>query len=177
LVFNLKAEPTEIVDHPNRQWYKAEAIGQFISDALIFFKRLFEQKPSLTVLLVPVPPSASRSDPNYDDRLVQVVNNLANSCSNITADDILAFDETQQPSHIGGSRNPDELLKSLRFVGPTGTPPDVIFVLDDVISSGAHYHACKTLLSRHYSDSQIAGLFWAKTIPESVTYHYFPDIQ
>jgi predicted amidophosphoribosyltransferase len=39
-----------------------------------------------------------------------------------------------------------------------------IILVDDVITQGAHFKACKTLLQQEFPNSKIKGLFIARTV-------------
>jgi len=66
------------------------------------------------------------------------------------------------PAHLGGSREVSE-IKSLLIL--EDIPMDefrVFFLLDDMITSGAHFIACKDLLVERFPEIRIAGLFWSR---------------
>lgn len=39
-----------------------------------------------------------------------------------------------------------------------------IIILDDVITSGASYKACKKIIHEHYPNLEVYGVFWAVTV-------------
>ena len=47
------------------------------------------------------------------------------------------------------------------------TPPQIIAIVDDVITAGAHFRAVKTVLSVRFPGVQIIGLFIARRVPEA----------
>ena len=42
--------------------------------------------------------------------------------------------------------------------------PTHIAVVDDVITSGAHFRAAKDLLAERFPEAQIIGIFWARAV-------------
>ena len=51
------------------------------------------------------------------------------------------------------------------LVSPT---PQLIVVVDDVLTTGAHFRAVKTVLERTFPGVSIIGLFIARRVPEAV---------
>ncbi len=76
------------------------------------------------------------------------------------------FDVRQDtvPAHYGGPRNVDAIRENLVLNYPTSALLQfkVFLLVDDIITSGAHYIACKELLAEAVPVAQIAGIFWAK---------------
>jgi hypothetical protein len=46
--------------------------------------------------------------------------------------------------------------------------PEVIAVVDDVTTTGAHFIATRNMLRREFPDTKIVGLFIARRVPEAV---------
>ena len=44
------------------------------------------------------------------------------------------------------------------------SPHTHIVLIDDVITSGAHFAACKRKIRTNYPNMDIVGVFWAKSI-------------
>lgn len=88
------------------------------------------------VTLVPMPPSKARGDPLYDDRMLRV----------LRAMDVEA-----------------QLVAKLRIDGTLVIPPpESIAVVDDVLTTGAHFVAAKTLLAAQFPRAAVRGLFAAR---------------
>lgn len=151
------------------EWtYKKEAIGQFAQNLEEFLQKF--DFGAMRTVLIPVPCSKKKTDPLYDDRLMRVCYAAGNAVGVVVYD---GFDmsESIQASHYGGTRKVDELKRFMTFdaAGFQGVP-DVVFLVDDVITSGAHFVACSDILAKHYQDSLIIGVFWAKRL--SLSYDY-----
>ena len=52
-------------------------------------------------------------------------------------------------------------------------PMNLIAIVDDVLTTGAHFQAAKTLLSERFPSTRIVGLFIARRVPK--TSDYDPD--
>ena len=46
--------------------------------------------------------------------------------------------------------------------------PRILAVVDDMITTGAHYVAIRNILRRQYPDVPIMGIFIARRVPEAV---------
>ena len=80
--------------------------------------------------------------------------------------DCLSFSGVHAASHEGPQRpSPDELYAALSFDPSSGRPyqpPDVIFVFDDMLTTGAHYVAVTRKLAEVYPTTQMVGHFIAR---------------
>lgn len=67
-------------------------------------------------------------------------------------------------SSQGGTRSPAQILANYKWNGfIPGSSFTKIIVIDDVITSGAHYRACSNYLRQNNFTGEIVGVFWAKT--------------
>lgn len=114
-------------------------------------------------LVTCIPPSVIRSDPNYDSRLEDTLRILKELKPTVVIEFPLSIDQNLPPAHLGGRRNPDEYYQHLEW-SPIASPATDIIVIDDVITSGAHFKACKRMIKDHIPDANVVGLFWARTV-------------
>lgn len=151
------------------EWrYKRQAIDQ-VARSFAQFWKWPDIHQSHRVALVPVPPSKARSDPMYDPRMVEVVNGIAQHCKvPLDIRDCLTFSGKYAASHEADSRpTPDELLAELSFdlaVGRPALQPGVIFLFDDMLTTGAHYVAAANLLAKHFPGVPVVGNFVARRV-------------
>lgn len=137
-------------------WYKEKAIAQMAEELGMFL-------PTKSVYVVPVPTSKQKDDVDYDNRLVQVLEQVARANPKIIPLDVFDCIETCQPSHLGGSRNPEEIRTNLR-VAPLPQPCSIVVLVDDVLLSGAHFAACKAMILEQSPQTRVVGAFWARAI-------------
>lgn len=115
---------------------------------------------------VPVPPSKTKSDPLYDDRLTRMLH-AVRPAPTPDVRDLLVQTESTEAVHAGGERpSPDRIATLYRIDEALTAPtPEFIAVDDDVLMTGAHYGAAKSLLSARFPGTRIAGLFIARRAP------------
>ncbi|MCC9043563.1 hypothetical protein LNQ81_12855 [Myroides sp. M-43] len=115
--------------------------------------------------IVVIPPSKSKSDPLYDDRLLQILEHAG--LSDVVVD-IFFIEETREPSHTNQNVNNrsvefhQNIIKYDKKLIPILKNNIIIF--DDVITSGAQYKAVKNILLDINPDYNIRGMFIARTL-------------
>ncbi len=152
------------MDRKNKKewWYKGEAIRNFSDDLSGFLiGSAFTRR---TTLLVAMPTSNMRSSKDYDDRIIQTLQ-LVNAKTGLRCIDPFDPIRDAPASHLGGTRDPEVIRRNLVLNSSAEALKDfeVCLLVDDVITSGAHYVACRTMVEERFPHLQVAGLFWAKT--------------
>ncbi|MBU9479893.1 hypothetical protein [Burkholderia multivorans] len=116
---------------------------------------------------VPVPPSKARTAPEYDDRMVLALGHMAA----LVQDELLIRADVrelvlQHESYVASQLNPaqriraEDLIKLYEINEPIAVPhPKHIMVVDDVLTTGSHFVATKTVLQARYPNAWIGGLF------------------
>jgi predicted amidophosphoribosyltransferase len=118
-------------------------------------------------LLVPMPPSKSAADHLHDDRMLRIVEGIiAKTNAPLSCKELLVSDGSLAASHQATTRPKlKDLVKSLS-IDPTELPttsPKMIFLFDDVLTTGAHFVACSTHIRRAFPQARIIGNFVART--------------
>lgn len=141
--------------------YKQEAIRKVAS---ILRGTLATIQTPVTV--IPIPPSLCKTDTMYDDRMLQALQMASVGLKNIIVRDIISIEENREASHSNGKKprlSPPQLQQLLTLEDtPPITTKNVILV-DDVITTGSQFKACKGLLLQEYDNIDITGLFIART--------------
>ena len=118
---------------------------------------------------VPIPPSKARNDPGYDDRMTQMLKAIPR---NLDVQELIIQTKSTAAAH---SRNEPRLgpdkLEGLYQINTTleFPKPRCIAVVDDVLTTGAHFRAVSSVLSGAFPGAKIIGLFIART---SATAHF-----
>ncbi|MBL0144346.1 MAG: hypothetical protein IPP91_20145 [Betaproteobacteria bacterium] len=80
--------------------------------------------------------------------------------------DCLSFSGAYAASHDSEDRpSPDQLFNELTFDPVNGKPdsrPGLIFLFDDLLTTGAHYVAVSRKLNEHFPDVKVVGNFIAR---------------
>jgi len=157
LISNFKRHPKFRGQPPWR--YKQRAIDQFAAElGGIIGKNLS---------VAAVPSSKLPDHPEYDSRLLDTLGVLKRLRPDLVIETPLALKASTKPSHHGGSRSINEISFNLEWRGLSGACRLLILV-DDVLTSGAHFKACKQVITAHAPDVRVAGIFWARTVwPEA----------
>ena len=163
LVLNLKKRPSS--SNEGELYWKREAIKQFAADVIALLRpNLPPNKPRA---LIPMPPSKTRQHPDYDDRMEQVAQRVAQHFPNLRYWPLLKGIRDVQGSHTGTtSRDPEDVFNTIGIeeteVG-NYLNEDIVYIIDDVLTSGSHFTAARKHILNYFPNIQIHGLFWAKT--------------
>jgi predicted amidophosphoribosyltransferase len=168
LIFNLKKAVANKGQTDYR--YKAQAITEMARRLSAVFSNPNNSAVVASLTFVPIPPSKSRSDPGYDDRLLQVLQQV------VPALDIqeLVVRRISTKAHHDfkdGESRPtiEDLKQSLELATSKDTPPrQRIMLFDDIITNGTHFRACKELILDAFSDRRVDGMFIGRAKRPSV---------
>lgn len=159
LIHNLKKPP----DRRGRpEWrYKELAIQQVARE----FRENLDLARLRRVTLVPMPPSKARGDPLYDDRMLRVLRAMDVE-GQLDIRELLYLTQSIDAAHMTIDRpSVAQLLAHLRIDDTMVMPPPAsIALVDDVLTTGAHYVAVKTVLRRRFPGVPIRGLFIARRV-------------
>jgi predicted amidophosphoribosyltransferase len=161
LVLNLKISPNQPAD---RLVYKNRAIVQCAREVAEFFTQ--SVNPDLPIILVPMPPSKTRSHPEYDDRMEQVAQQVDQRCSNVMWAPLLETIINSESYHTRSEiRDPDDLYRLMSVQSNQTVLYNAeahIVLIDDILTSGLHFSVARRHLLEHFENAPIHGIFWAK---------------
>lgn len=165
-VTNFKIKPTELVANPSRVKYKKKSTELFARELAALIPR--------PVVLVPIPGSKTATHADFDDRLTQVLvkAQALNPKIHLAAPFTRTIDIESRHS-TPGPRSPQIHLDSITCasIPPStwpvidGSPGTELYLVDDVLTSGSSFRACKQLLLAAHPGLAIGGIFWARTKP------------
>jgi hypothetical protein len=103
----------------------------------------------------------------FDPRMAETLTTLANLVGlPLDIRDCLSFSGAFSASHASDVRpTPVDLYNDLSFdpsVGRPGEPPGVIFLFDDMLTTGAHYVAATQKLAEYFPSVPFVGNFIAR---------------
>ncbi|MCA8165188.1 hypothetical protein [Burkholderia cepacia] len=159
--------------------YKERAIERVGRD----FRNAFVPDAFQQGTFVPVPPSKAKTDPEYDDRMVLA---LAQMAAHVQADLNIRADVRelvlQRESYVASHLNPDHRMRAedlipLYEINEAIAMPDPtsIIVVDDVLTTGSHFVAMKTVLRVRYPNAWIGGLFIGRRRPADDAFQAIPE--
>jgi len=166
LIQNLK-KPMKRKANPPEWRYKNNAI-ECAAQAL---HRAFSKFELKSHTIVPVPSSKILGHPEYDDRLLKILekfSNLRGSKAGFETDikevitpskSVVAWHKSKKP------RNLSELLRVYNVdLTLLSQMRSNVIIFDDVITTGGHFWAMKSKLLEQNSELKIYGVFLARTV-------------
>ncbi len=158
---NLKIKPSELTDSAERRIFKRRAI-EHAAQALRLLLGRDAAEGQYT--FVPMPCSKSAGDPDYDDRMHEV---LARAFSGWSADvrPVLRLRCSTPADHEQRDRmRYDELLRFTELERPCTALRPTVVIVDDVLNSGKHFKVAQCLLTQASPAATVIGLFLARCI-------------
>jgi len=157
----------------NRWTHKQRAI-RTVSD--LFSKAIGSRFSTLT--LVPVPPSKLRTDPAYDDRMMDMLRGLRAPSGSITdCRELVVQTQPMPAAHASSSRPPPEAWEEVYAIQEQLAEPNPtwIAIMDDLLVTGCRFRAMSNVLRRRFPSARITGLFIARRVPEAIDFSAFFD--
>lgn len=111
-------------------------------------------------VLVPIPPSKPPTHPEFDDRIERVVD----AANPFQGAKVLRTAVTRDPNHIGqNQRSVEGIYQSLEFSeNPENLIRHTCILVDDVLTTGASFLACKRKLLELNGVTRVLGVFGAR---------------
>lgn len=157
LIINLK-KPVSRRGLPEYR-YKEQAIRQ----AGDMMRAVLPQEFVAQATWIPIPSSKTVEHPDYDDQVVQVLRLLTQDAT-CEISELIIQTESLESFHDGCRLNPEQLAYYYRLneiLSATITPA-VFAVFDDMLTTGSHFKAVKSLLQNHWPRVPAVGIFIAR---------------
>lgn len=139
---------------------------QNITRAGIMLHNVLKHAPNVlpNTTVCPIPPSKTTTNPEYDDRITRIV---AAACHNTAAEarELIVQTHSYESSHTqasGARKKPDELEAIYQLVAPAPRP--VVILVDDVLTTGAHFVAARNVILAQHPKTQVIGMFLARRV-------------
>lgn len=121
---------------------------------------------------VPIPPSKAKTDPLYDDRMIQVLKLLGPNTD--IRELIIQIESTEACHRNDDGRDPEEIKENYIFNKTFMNPaPSQFAICDDVLTTGAHFKAVQSMLLERFPGIPIYGIFIARRAPEAIDFEEF----
>jgi hypothetical protein len=160
-IFNLKKKPQT---EGTAQWrYKLIAID----DAARTLRRELPDEWLSDSTFVPVPPSKAKDDPEYDDRMTQVLLRLGDGVD--TRELVYQTGSMDETHSLDDRHSIETLVENYEIDEDQVRPePSHIVVVDDMVTAGVHFRAMYRVLEERFPGVPISGVFLARRVfPEN----------
>jgi hypothetical protein len=119
----------------------------------------------------PMPPSKTKSDSQYDDRLWRVLLKMKEHELSLDIRELLLAKSSREAAHNPDAIRPtvNDHLNNFTFDNSQKNPqPRAIILFDDIITSGATFKAAQRLIQKEFPNIFIIGLFVARTVKVNI---------
>lgn len=136
-----------------------------IRNAAAAFRRVLHPQDLDRLTFVPIPPSKAKGDPLYDDRLIRMLRAIRSDPA-IDIRELIIQTESTDPVHGSSVRLTSNEIRQLYRINEAAAEPapDGIAVVDDILTTGAHFRAAKLILSARFPSAKVVGLFIARAV-------------
>ncbi|MFC1353924.1 MAG: phosphoribosyltransferase [gamma proteobacterium symbiont of Clathrolucina costata] len=116
--------------------------------------------------IVPIPPSKTRTHPDYDDRIYRICTEMVAGLHTPDVKELIRSTEDMEATHNQDVKPPpNELMAHYEVAAEPGyTPRQTVLLVDDMLTTGTHFKACKQLLIEAYPGIQVIGLFITRRV-------------
>ena len=161
LISNFKKE----MDRKGRPEWRYKGIA--IREAARAFRVALEPLNAGTVAemtFVPMPPSKAKSDPLYDPRLTTMLRLVRTPPLDVR--ELIVQTQSTIPAHLSEDRPSPEGIESIYAIDEDRTMPEPshIGIVDDVLTTGAHFRAAQRILSKRFPCARVTGLFITRRV-------------
>ena len=134
-----------------------------ISAAAKAFLAVLNKEAMDQYTFVPIPPSKARNDPGYDDRMTQILRQIRPS-QRLDVRELIIQETSTVASHVSAVRQSPDQIEALYRLDQELVPPNprAFVVVDDMLTTGAHFKAAKSVLAQRFPGKAIFGLFVAR---------------
>lgn len=162
IVSNFQKDIEKHAANAHALFYKDQAIEYFAERISLLIGRKNRACP---LVLVPMVTSKPKSHRWFDDRLFRTANKVRlMRPGEVAVCDILDLDSEMRKSKLGGERDPQSISGHILVASPEYPQADTVFLIDDVITTGGHFAACRDAVKPLFPNARIVGVFLARQI-------------
>jgi predicted amidophosphoribosyltransferase len=161
LISNLKKKPS------TANIYERKHKVRVIRECSAFFAQAIDAYWLDHATFVPIPGSKAVGHPDYDDRMSQIFRGIRAAPPIDVREIVLQQTSIIAAHEAGAGARPtvQELIQNYAINESKCQPvPELIGIVDDVLTAGAHYRATHKVLSDRFPGVRIAGLFVARRV-------------
>ena len=166
LIYNLKKKPS--LRHTSQWRWKLKAIvdaGRSLREALLHYDEGWLGRATF----VPVPPSKTKEDQEYDDRMHRVLQEIGRELD-LDIREVVLQSSTTLAAHESDDRpNPIEIVQNYHLDESLLIPhPTALAIFDDLLTTGSHFKAMQIALGRQFPEVPTKGIFIARRVPGTI---------
>lgn len=110
-----------------------------------------------------MPPSLSKANPMYDDRMARVVRIMTEGLACDVRELIVQPNDMQAAHSTGARPRPEDWYAAYTVDEAIAMPaPTDVLVIDDVLTAGAHFAGVKRRLLERFPGVRVYGVFYAR---------------
>jgi len=129
------------------------------------FRLAFHPQALDSLTFVPIPPSKAKEDPLYDDRLTRMLTAVRPEPPLDVRECIVQTESTKAAHRQERRPRPEEIERLYRVDETLTNPAPVqIALVDDMVTTGAHYRAAQAILSNRFPQTVFVGLFLSRRV-------------
>ncbi len=140
-----------------------------INAAAAAFHAALDDRAFARMTFVPVPPSKAKDHEMYDDRVFRMLLKIRPN-PQLDVRELLVQTQSTDAFHETDQRPSPEGLEALYEIDDSQAsrqPIESLAVVDDLLTTGAHFRAAETVLSARFPGTEIIGLFIARRAPDT----------
>lgn len=145
------------------EWqYKGNAIKRIAK----LFSSILSRLNNSNRIWIPIPPSKHRDSEEYDDRILQILEEI-NKVTTIDIREAITVAASRQAAHLTNNRPTIQDIYDNLILDESqlqDVPPKQIILFDDMITSGTNFKACKQLILEQFPSAKVTGLFIARRV-------------
>lgn len=121
-------------------------------------------QPEWNLTITAIPSSKLKNHPLYDKRFELLFRELLKSKPNLIIEWPIKVKKTTPASYKGSKQTPEFIKNNYLWTGFQGKTPEIIYIIDDVVTTGAHFRAVSDFMRENGYKGLIVGIFMAKTV-------------
>ena len=168
VMYDFKHDPIQFPPGTRPHDYKVKAIEKCAGHLASFLEANAITFSGLDVVLVPMPTSSPRSSASFDNRIDLACEKAAERVPWVRVCKALDVTASLVKSHLGGTRDVDILSRhTVCFPIRPSVVPTFAILVDDVLTTGAHYAAAKAAMHVVNPKVSVMGLFFSIYVRDS----------
>ena len=132
------------------------------------FRKGLKPKALERLTFVPIPPSKAKDHPLHDDRLKRMLHAIRPQPPLDIRELIVQKVSTEAAHSLQNRPQPEQIEALYQVKESLSAPlPRAIAIVDDILTTGAHFRAAHRILSARFPTANVVGVFIARRVPNT----------